>query len=166
MKEKPEGSNMMIQPIDQTDRKKIDDFIVRQWYTMQMAVHGESIDLGSADGFYTCDGEEIAGLITFRVSGKGMEILSLDSVCEHRGTGTALLNTAIEKARNTGLDRIMLITTNDNLPALRFYQKRGFDLVQVRRNALEQARKIKPEIPLIGMDGIPLKHEIELELIL
>ena len=157
---------MTIRPIDQADRKEADAFIVRQWYTLQMAVHGERIDLGSADGFYTCEGDEITGLITYRVSGKEMEILSLDSLHERRGTGTALLNTAIEKARNTGLERIMLITTNDNLPALRFYQKRGFDLVRIRRNALEQARKIKPEIPLTGLDGIPLRHEIELELIL
>ena len=157
---------MIIRPIDQKDRKKVDAFIVQRWYTMQMVVHGERIDLGSADGLCTCDGEEITGLITFRVKGKEMEILSLDSVHEHRGTGTALLNAATEKARNSGLERIMLITTNDNLSALRFYQKRGFDLVQIRRNALEQARNIKPEIPLIGMDGIPLKHEIELELIL
>ena len=99
-------------------------------------------------------------------SRKEMEILSLDSLHEYKGIGTLLLNAAIGKARDSGLERIMLITTNDNLPALRFYQKRGFDLVQIRRNALEQARKIKPEIPLIGMDGIPIKHEIELELIL
>lgn len=160
------SEQMMIRPINQTDRKQVDAFIVQQWYTLQMVAHSERIDLGSADGFYTCDGDKITGLITFRVSGKEMEILSLDSLYEHRGTGTVLLNAATEKARDSGLERIMLITTNDNLPALRFYQKRGFDLVQIRRNALEQARKIKPEIPLIGMDGIPLKHEIELELIL
>ena len=157
---------MMIRPIDQTDRKQVDAFIVQQWYTLQMVVHGEKIDLGSADGFYTCDRDEITGLVTYRVSGKEMEILSLDSLREHKGIGTLLLNAAIGKARDSGLERIMLITTNDNLPALRFYQKRGFDLVQIRRNALEQARKIKPEIPLIGMDSIPIKHEIELELIL
>jgi len=157
---------MMIKPIDQTDRKQVDAFIVQQWYTLQMVVHGERIDLGSADGFYTCDRDEITGLVTYRVSGKEMEILSLDSLHEYKGIGTLLLNAAIGKAREISLGRIMLITTNDNLPALRFYQKRGFDLVQIRRNALEQARKIKPEIPLIGMDGIPLKHEIELELIL
>ena len=164
----PEGvqEQMMIRPIDQADRKQVDAFIVRYWYTMQMVVHGESFDLGSADGFYSCDRNEITGLITYRVSGKEMEILSLDSLHERRGTGTALLNAATEKARDSALERIMLITTNDNLPALRFYQKRGFDLVRIRRSALEQARKIKPEIPLIGMDGIPLKHEIELELIL
>ncbi|MCG0275770.1 MAG: hypothetical protein L5655_06315 [Thermosediminibacteraceae bacterium] len=47
---------------------------------------------------------------------------------------------------------------------MKFYQKRGFLLVAVHRNALEQARKLKPEIPLIGIDGIPLRDEIELEL--
>ena len=157
---------MMIRQIDQADRKQIDAFIVRRWYTMQMVVHGERIDLGSADGFYTCDGNEITGLITFRAREKEMEILSIDSLHERRGNGTALLNAATEEARNSGLERIMLMTTNDNLPALRFYQKRGFDLVRIHRNVLEQARKIKPEIPLTGMDGIPLRHEIELELIL
>ena len=157
---------MMIRPIDQTDRKQIDAFIVRQWYTMQMVVHGERIDLGAADGFYSCRGNDITGLITFRIAGQEMEILSLDSLYEHQGIGTALLQAAVEKARSSGLERIMLITTNDNIPALRFYQKRGFDLVKIHRNALEQAREIKPEIPLTGMDGIPLRHEIELELLI
>ena len=58
----------------------------------------------------------------------------------------------------------MLITTNDNLSALRFYQKRSFDMVRLYLNAVEEARKIKPEIPLTGNDGIPIRHEIELEM--
>ena len=157
---------MIIRPINQADRKKIDDFIVRQWYTMQMAVHGESIDLGTADGCYASDGEKITGLITWRLRGKEMEILSLDSLHEQEGTGTALLNAAIEKAKNAGAERVMLVTTNDNVPALRFYQKRGFDLVKIHINAVDLARKVKPEIPLTGLDGIPLKHEIELEKLL
>ena len=157
---------MIIRPIDQEDRKKVDAFIVRQWYTMQMVVHGESIDLGTADGCYASDGKEITGLVTWRQRGKEMEILSLDSLHEREGTGTALLHAAIEKAKRTGMERIMLITTNDNLPALRFYQKRGFDLVKIHLNAVDLARKIKPEIPLTGLDGIPLKHEIELEKLL
>jgi ribosomal protein S18 acetylase RimI-like enzyme len=55
---------------------------------------------------------------------------------------------------------------NDNLHALRFYQKRGFVLVALHRNALEASRKLKPEIPLVGIDGIPIRDEIELELVL
>ncbi len=50
--------------------------------------------------------------------------------------------------------------------ALRFYQKRGFVLVAIHRDALDISRKLKPEIPLIGNDGIPLRDEIELEMIL
>ena len=65
-----------------------------------------------------------------------------------------------------GCSRITLITTNDNLAALKFYQKRGFDMVRLYRNAVEQARKIKPMIPLLGYDDIPVRHEIELEMIL
>ncbi len=54
----------------------------------------------------------------------------------------------------------------DNMNALRFYQKRRFRLIAVFPNALEESRKLKPEIPLTGIDGIPLRDEIELELIL
>ncbi len=157
---------MDIRWIDPASRERINALIVRQWYTMQMVVHGESIDLGSADGYYACEGDEIVGLITYRTAGNEMEILSLDSFQEGRGIGTGLLETVVAEARETGIRRIMLVTTNDNLAALRFYQKRGFDMCRFCRNALDQARKIKPEIPLTGMDGIPLKHEIELEMVL
>ena len=157
---------MDIRWIDPASRERINALIVRQWYTMQMVVHGESIDLGSADGYYACEGDEIVGLITYRTAGNEMEILSLDSFQEGRGIGTGLLETVVAEARETGIRRIMLVTTNDNLAALRFYQKRGCDMCRFCRNALDQARKIKPEIPLTGMDGIPLKHEIELEMVL
>ena len=157
---------MEIKKIDQVNREGINDFIIRQWFSLQMVVHGESIDLGKAEGWYACEDNEIIGLVTYRITGNEMEILSLDSLRENNGTGTALLHQAFSEARNSGLIRIRLITTNDNLHALRYYQKRGFDMIRFYHNALDDARKIKPEIPLIGMAGIPLKHEIELEYIL
>ncbi|MBQ6594431.1 MAG: GNAT family N-acetyltransferase [Clostridia bacterium] len=155
---------MDIFRIDQADRKEIDDHIIRQWFSLRMVVHGESIDLGTADGWYAYQDGEVVGSITYRVFGDVMEILSLDSLNEHHGTGTTLLDTAVSYARDSGISKIILITTNDNLQALRFYQKRGFDMARLFCNAVDQARKLKPEIPLFGMDGIPLKHEIELEM--
>ena len=59
--------------------------------------------------------------------------------------------------------RLVVITTNDNIGAIRFYQKRGFDMVKLYRGALERSRKLKPQIPLIGENEIPLRHEIEFE---
>ena len=155
---------MEIREIDQSNRKTIDDFIIGHWFTLRMAVRGECVDLGSADGWYACEGDEIIGLITCRVRGDELEILSLDSLRENQGIGTALVNEVVSKAKAAGIPKITVITTNDNLRALGFYQKRGFDMIKLHRGAVNRARAIKPEIPLTGLDGIPLRHEIELEL--
>jgi hypothetical protein len=61
---------------------------------------------------------------------------------------------------------LWLITTNDDLRALGFYQKRGMSLVMVYRNAMDLARKLKPQIPLVGLNCIPFRDEIELEMVL
>ena len=94
------------------------------------------------------------------------EIVSLDSARQGMGVGTMLIHNVVEEARKKDCRRIFLITTNDNLNALGFYQKRGFELVAVHRGALEKSRKIKPGIPLMGANNIPLRDEIELEMIL
>ena len=82
------------------------------------------------------------------------------------GVGSALLEAMKKKAREFGCRRMWLITTNDNLPALGFYQKQGFHLVRVYPNAMERSRKLNPTIPLVGIDGIPLRDELELEVLL
>ena len=157
---------MEVYPIDRSNREEINAFVLRQWFTMEMVVHGESIDLGAANGWFVCEDGQIAGLLTYRICGSEMEILSLDSLRANRGIGTRLLREAIAEAKRSRCSKIRLITTNDNLNALRFYQKRGFDMVRLYRDALEHARKIKPQIPLRGNDGIPIRHEIELEMTL
>jgi hypothetical protein len=55
------------------------------------------------------------------------------------------------------------VTTNDNAPAIRFYQRRGWDLVALHRDAVNESRRLKPEIPATGVDGIPIRHELEFE---
>jgi len=83
-----------------------------------------------------------------------------------QGIGGRLLEMALEQGRAQGCGKAVLITTNDNLKAMGFYQRRGFDMARLYRNAVDAARSIKPEIPTVGEDGIPLRHEIEFEKIL
>jgi hypothetical protein len=59
-----------------------------------------------------------------------------------------------------------LITTNDNLHAIKFYEKQGFRIIAVHRGAVDRARVLKPSIPLVAENGIELHDELELELIL
>lgn len=155
---------MEYRPVGEQNREEINAFIKKHWFSTDMAVRGELVDMKSLPGIAAYEGEEIAGLLTYRIKGEECEILSLDSLVENSGVGSALIEHVKEIAREVGCAHLMLITTNDNTHALRFYQKRGFDLVALYPNALEVSRKLKTSIPLTGNDDIPLKHELELQL--
>lgn len=114
-------------------------------------------------GFAAVENEKTVGLITYQIREGHCEVVSLDSLAEGRGIGSALLEEVEKTARDAGAERVWLITTNDNLSALRFYQKRGYQIIAVYPNAVDQAREIKPQIPLVSSDGIPIRDELELE---
>jgi GNAT superfamily N-acetyltransferase len=92
------------------------------------------------------------------------ELVSIDAMTEGRGIGSALLNSVISEARRQSCRRLWLVTTNDNLRALRFSQRRGLRLVTVHRGAADESRLLKPSIPVVGEHAIPIHDELELEL--
>ena len=108
------------------------------------------------------DGEAV-GLATWRLTGDEVEVVGIETWVDGRGVGTALLGAVREVAAGLGCHRVWLTTTNDNTRALRFYQRRGFELVALHRDGASRARDLKPTIPWIGDDGIPIRHELELE---
>ncbi len=157
---------MELQRITEQNRAKINTFLKEHWYTTEMVLRGQVVDMTQAEGFFVEEDNEIIGLITYSVFRQVLEILSLDSLRPGQGLGTALIERVVQIAGEMGCRKIVVITTNDNLHALGFYQRRGFDMARLFRDALEVSRKLKPEIPLIGENRIPLRHEIELELVL
>jgi DNA-3-methyladenine glycosylase I len=136
------------------------------WGATEIVTRGRVHDTSDLPGFVAVVGDEPAGLATYRIDGEECEMVSLDSLMEGIGIGSALVDAVAQAAGNLGCRRLWLITTNDNLDAIHFYQKRGFHLVAVHRDALEETRRLKPQLPLTGIDGIPLRDEIELELLL
>ena len=130
--------------INQQNRQQINAFISERWLSTDMIIRGKKIDMTKSDGIAAMENGGIIGLLTYAIRGGICEITSLD--------------------KESGCRRIIVVTTNDNINAIRFYQKRGFDMARFYRNALDISRKMKPEIPLIGDHGIPLRHEIEFEL--
>jgi GNAT superfamily N-acetyltransferase len=128
-----------------------------------MVISSGVYDCSELDGFAVLnENGDIIGLVTYIIKDNECEIISLDSILEGKGIGTSLINEVENIALKNNCKLIKVITTNDNLSALRFYQKRGFVLSRIINNAVEKAREIKPEIPLIGNDGIPIRDEIEL----
>jgi ribosomal protein S18 acetylase RimI-like enzyme len=155
-----------IRPLESGDREWVAALIAEHWGSEKVVTRGLVHDVRTLDGLVALQDEKPAGLLMYRIEGDELEIVTLDSLREGIGVGSALIGASREMAEDAGCRRIWLITTNDNLAAVRFYQKRGFFLVAVYPNALEQSRKLKPEIPLAGIDDIPLRDEIELELLL
>jgi GNAT superfamily N-acetyltransferase len=103
------------------------------------------------------------GGLTYDVVGGDCEILTLHTARQRAGVGTSPLAEVVGLAAGMGCSRYWLVTTNDDVDALRFYQRRGFRLVAVRCGAVDGARlRLKPAIPLTGDYGIPLRDEIEL----
>jgi GNAT superfamily N-acetyltransferase len=109
-------------------------------------------------------GGVLRGVLTYLVDGSNCEILTLHVAEQWGGTGTALVAAAERTASNRGCRRLWVLTTNDNVDALRFYQRRGFRLTQLHAGAVDEARaRLKPEIPRVGDHGIPLRDELVLE---
>lgn len=182
-------ANFIVRPLERSDREWVAHFLDEHWGSTQIVSRGRTLYGHLLPGFVaerplplpdedeeTLDDDETAenpvvqmqrrGLLTYNLEDSTCEIVTLNSLDTQQGVGTALVEALIAAAGEAKLQRLWLITTNDNLPAMRFWQKRDFRLVKIYRDAIQEARRLKPQIPLVGIDGIPIHDEIELEYLL
>ena len=157
---------MKVRPREPADQAAAEAFLARH-DSLRAARLGELVRPMDHPAFVAEDAAgHLLGMLTY-VPGpdwRQCEVLSLHTDEQWRGAGTVLIEAAAQLARRQGCTRLWVITTNDNVDALRFYQRRGFCLVRVHRGAVDRSRAtLKPEIPLVGAYGIPLRDEIELE---
>ena len=155
---------MVIQTITTEYREEVNTILKKEWNCPPVVSRGRAIDATVLPGFISLIDNEISGFVTYNIENSECEIVTLDSFEKKMGIGTALIDSVLAVAKENFCRRIWLITTNDNTNAIRFYQRKGFDLIAIHFNAIEQSRKIKPSIPFIGIDNIPIKHELEFEM--
>jgi GNAT superfamily N-acetyltransferase len=157
-------SALSVRPIEPADRERLASFLAERWGTSEVVAGGRVHRPERLPGLLAeqHDGT-VAGAVTWLVEGDACELITIDAVAEGQGLGTALLEGACAAAATAGCRRIHLTTTNDNLRALAFYQHRGFALRELRAGAIAEARRLKPEIPLVAGNGIPIRDELVLE---
>ncbi|MCA9983500.1 MAG: GNAT family N-acetyltransferase [Anaerolineales bacterium] len=153
-----------IRAIQPADRPWLTQTLKRLWGATQMVSRGRLFDLAVLPGFLACDGAEIVGIVTYRPEEATCEISSINALRPRQGIGRQLLAHMAALGKEKGWQRLWLITTNDNLPAQRFYESVGWRLAHIHHNAIAQSRLLKPEIPLLGLNGVPLEDEYEYEL--
>jgi GNAT superfamily N-acetyltransferase len=146
------------------DRAVLEAFLLAH-NALRVARCGELIRSTDHPALLVWSGEELVGAATYVVRGADCELLTLHARTRFTGIGSALLEAVQAAARRAGCTRLWAVTTNDNVDALRFYQRRGFRLARLRPGAVDASRSAsKPEIPTTGSYGIPLRDELELHL--
>jgi ribosomal protein S18 acetylase RimI-like enzyme len=147
----------------QDDASWLADLWRESWGDVIVVSRGRVHHLPDLPALIAWDGGERVGAATYHLDGEAAELTSLNAVASGKGVGSSLIAAVEAAVREAGARRFWLITTNDNVDALRFYQRRGFRLARLHAGAVDEARRIKPAIPEIGEHGIPIRDEIELE---
>ncbi|HZM82589.1 MAG TPA: GNAT family N-acetyltransferase [Candidatus Limnocylindrales bacterium] len=155
----------MIRPAQPGDHPAIVEALQRFWGGVIAVGHGVVYDASTLPALMSYQDDQLTGLLTYQLSAEGLEVVTIDAVERARGVGTALLEAAVETARAASARRLWLVTTNDNLDALRFYQRRGLRITAVAPGAVDRSRLLKPSIPLTGAYGIEIHDELTLEMI-
>lgn len=140
--------------------------LIESWGSTTMVSRGRMHDATQLPTLVAEHAGELVGLATLSFDERECEVLTIEAAHRQSGVGSALLAQAIREATDRGCRRLWLITTNDNLDAIRFYQRRGMRLIAVHVDAVDEARRLKPSIPEVGEYGIPLHDELEFELLL
>jgi GNAT superfamily N-acetyltransferase len=157
---------LQVRPPRPEERPELERRLVSSWGATVVVSRGRMLDAARLPALVCVLDGEVAGLATYDVRGDECELVSIDAFVPRRGVGTALLEAVAAEARRASCRRLWLITTNDNIDALRFYQRRGMRLVAVHPGAVDESRRLKPSISEVGMYGIPIRDELELELLL
>ena len=154
-----------LRSADEIDRGALCDHVVEAWGSEAVVAHDEFLYPAQLPGFVALNGSRVVGHVAYRIDGDGCEVVSIAASPRLGGIGSRLMDRVTEAARSAGCRTVWLTTTNDNLDALRFYQRRGFRLRALREGATARARQtLKPELPHVGSYGIPMRDELDLEL--
>lgn len=138
---------MKTYPIEGLPKDKIIEFFKLHWGSPEMVISSGVYNCSELDGFAIVNEDDnIIGLITYVIKDYECEIISLDSIEEGKGIGSSLVEEVEYLATKKKCKLVKLITTNDNLLALKFYQKRGFVISKVFKNSRE-SEKVKTRDP-------------------
>jgi N-acetylglutamate synthase-like GNAT family acetyltransferase len=153
-----------VRDIQPADRPVLEQLIPELWGSPLVVSRGRLINPALLPGFIAEKDAQLAGVATYQVENGNCELVTINSIFPGEGIGSALIEHVRRKALDSGCQWLWLITTNDNLNALGFYQKRGFVLAALYPGAVTTARFLKREIPLVADNGIPIRDEIQLQM--
>lgn len=143
-KQKPKPS-LTIRPAAPADRTRIAELAHYFWDEVDVECFDKGYQVDTLPAYVACDGDEIVGIASYAHEGDAINLVMLNILPQWQGQGAA---------------RIIVATTNDDPPALGFYQRLGFTITNLLvGKMLEHHGGIE-----LGFAGIPVRDEIQMEL--
>ncbi len=155
-----------VRSIEASDRAELKTMFQEAWGAPRVVGLGHVYELIELPGLVALEAGEIVGALTWNIQNGACEFVSVNAFVVGKGVARLLMGRALDEARTLGCRRVWLITTNDNAQALTVYQKFGFRLSKLHIDAVAEDRRLKPEIPLVADNGIPIRDYLELEILL
>ncbi len=162
----PTYTTLLVRLIAADDRDWVAATLVRDWTSTSVARLGELVDAADLPGYVATASGHRVGVLLVDVKDRDVEVVSVSTSEPRRGVGRALMVRCFDEARATGCRRVWLVTTNDNVAAIAFYQRIGMDLRALHRHAVRASRRLKPTIPDRDAAGVRIEHELEFELLI
>ena len=155
---------LTIRPATPADRPRIAELAEMFWGEDEVECFDHSYQVDSLPAYVACDGEEIVGAASYaleeEVDAVNLVMLNVLPRWQGRGAARELIAAVTDMARAEGTERVIVATTNDDLPALELYQRLGFTITEVLVGRLvEHHGGVEP-----GFAGIPVRDEIRLEM--
>jgi ribosomal protein S18 acetylase RimI-like enzyme len=121
--------SILIRAPHVSERAWVERHLLESWGSTIVVSRGRARDASRLSALVAVHGNELVGLATFVVDAAECELVTLDALVLRKGIGSALLARVAEEAAAHGCRRVWLITTNDNLNAIGFYQRHGMRLM-------------------------------------
>jgi ribosomal protein S18 acetylase RimI-like enzyme len=157
------GPPLTIRPAAAGDRARIEELSLYFWDEIEVDCFERQYDVLDCPAFVACDGDEVVGVASYalELDWEALVLVALHMLPDYqgRGGGWALLQAVRDQAEQRGVRRILVVTSNDDLPALALYQRYGFQITEVIRGRIAQDHG--GEFP--GFGGIPVRDEVRLE---
>jgi len=152
----------VIREADPEDRGRLEELALHFWGETEVECFDHLYDMLQLPALVAEVESELAGFLSYAVEGERMHLVMLNVLPEHQGggLGQSLVEAAVESARRRGLSRVVVATSNDDLPALGLYQRCGFAITEVVPGRILEYHGGEEE----GFAGIPIRDEIRLEL--
>jgi GNAT superfamily N-acetyltransferase len=155
---------VLVREATDADREAARELFERDFGRTHIVAFGEVMDVDQMPALVAVAHTDPSGALAYRLLGDALHIVALatDPMWQRSGVGAYLVAEAELLARRLKLARVVVATTNDNLPALYFYQRRGYRLTALVPESVVQHTHQQQD----GFAGIPVRDEIRLEKLL